>query len=116
MPLAGPLAPIPAPPLVGVAPPPVGPRLPDPKAIADLKAAIAKLLDAAEKDPMVAKRLNPVIQTLIKVRGELLTPPTPDREEAEDADGGPLDSTPPGMLGQGGTPILSALPRLIGAG
>lgn len=115
-PVMGPFPPIAAPPMLGVAPPPVGPRLPDPRAIADLKAGIAKLLDAAEKDPVVAKALNPIIQSLIQARAKLLEPPKPADEEAEDVDSGPLDRSPAGEGATGGTPILSALPRLMGLG
>lgn len=111
-----PLPPMAAPPMLGVAPPPVGPRVPDPRAIADLKAGIAKLLDAADKDPiLVAPALNPIIKTLIGVRAKLLEPPKPTREEAEYPDAGPLDHTPQGDV-LGGNPLLSVLPRLMGAG
>ena len=105
------------PPMLGVPPPPIGLRLPDPRAITDLKAGIAKLLDAAEKDPgLVGKAINPLIRQLIDARTKLLEPPKPPkppRQEAEDADEGPLDQTPGGDVSTG-TPALSALPRLMG--
>lgn len=113
MPLA-PTLPMRAPlPMAGIAPPPMGPRVPDPFALQDMKAGIGKLLDAADKDPMmIGKKLNPVILTLIKLRDEINTPPTPPQEEADQAPAGPLDQTPIGA-GLNGTPP-AAVPRLLG--
>lgn len=120
MPVAGPFPPIVAPPMLGVAPPPVGPRTVDPRVIAAIKDAITKLLGVVdlEKDEglkrHVDKLIAPLIKQAIQVRHQLSEPPTLDREEDEDAEIGPLDRTPAGAGASGGTPILSALPRLMG--
>lgn len=115
MPGAGPSpgAPVPPLPLLGVAPPLIGPRLPDPQALTDLRAGIGKLLDAAERDPIVGRELNPIIKTLMEARAKLTQPPKPSREEAA-AGAGPLDKTPQGDVG--GIPIQALLPRLAGIG
>lgn len=122
MPIAGPFTPIAAPPMAGVAPPPVGPRTVNAAVIAAVKDAIKKLLEVVEleKDEglkgHVDKLVAPLIKQAIQVRHQLSEPVKPPSEEAEDADGGPLDTSSSGMMGQGGTPILSALPRLLGMG
>lgn len=111
MPVAGPFPPVGAsPPMLGVPPAPVGPRMPDPRAIQDLKAGIAKLLDAAEKDPIVAKELNPLIQQAIRIRAKLLTPPKPSSDEDEDAE---LDQSPTGARPDLHS-VAAALPQLMG--
>lgn len=109
----GPGAPAPLP-LVGVAPPPIGPRLPDPQALTDLRQGIEKLLDAAEKDPLVGKEINPIIEKLMGASKKLRQPPKPSREEAAAGFGGPLDQTPPGDVA--GIPLPTMLPRLAGLG
>lgn len=101
-------------PLMGLAPPPVGPRVPDPMAIADLRAGITKLMDASQKDRMVAKLINPSIRELIGAQQQLSKPPKASREESEAGGAGPLDQTPEGDVG--GTPMPEILARLVGAG
>ena len=100
-------------PMLGVAPPPVGPRMPNPLALADLRAGISKLLDAAEKDPLVGRALNPIIRTLMDARTKLMSPPKPSRDEAPGSTE-PLDQTPQGDVG--GTPLSALLPQILGAG
>ena len=122
MAIAGPFSAIPAPPMAGVAPPPVGPRTVNAAVIAAVKDAIKKLLEVVEleKDEglkrHVDKLVAPLIKQAIQVRHQLSEPVKPPSEEDEDADGGPLDTSSSGMMGQGGNPILSALPRLMGMG
>lgn len=115
MPMAGPQPGTPVTPLpfMGIAPPPIGPRLPDPQALAELRAGIEKLLNAAEKDPLVGRVLNPIIETLMKARQRLTQPPTPPREEGS-AGMAPLDHTPSGDVR--GMPLSVLLPRLAGVG
>lgn len=122
MAIAGPFSAIPAPPMAGVAPPPVGPRMVSQAVIAAVKDAIKKLLEVVEleKDEglkgHVDKCVAPLIKQAIQVRHQLSAPVKPPREEAEDAENEPLDSSSHGMMGQGGSPILSALPRLMSGG
>ena len=113
--MPGPMgAPVPPLPMLGVAPPPLGPRLPDPQALTDLRQGIEKLLDAAEKDPMVGRALNPIIMMLMEASKKLRQPPKPSREEADAGDMEPLDRTPMGDIG--GIPLPALLPRLAGLG
>jgi len=106
--------------MLGVPPPPIGPRTVSPAVIGAVKEAIVKLLSVVdlERDEglkrYVDKLVAPLIKHAIQVRHELSEPPKPSRDEAEDSESGPLDRTAAGLPGGGGKPILSALPQLMG--
>lgn len=120
---------MPGPPILvpGVAPPPVGPRLPNPQALDGLKNATRSLFDVvgqlakiAELEPLLAKDVASVIGEHLNGGLEALTtivkksvqgPSSPRR--AADGSGGPLDRTPSGVGADGGTPPVS-LPQLMG--
>lgn len=124
-PLAGPLPdagpqpgqPMPPLPMLGVAPPPIGPRPPSPTILDAAAKANVALMELAkiienEADARASKIFNPLLQQALEARKEYAQPPKPSREEG--ASGGPLDQTPQGDVG--GTPLPDLLPRLAGIG
>jgi hypothetical protein len=119
--------PILSPPMAGIAPPPVGPQRPDPRAVDKVKQAIEQyaratrmLFDAIEMEPRLAKPLNPIIEKAIglqdgltkAVRQSIQPPPAPRGEERGPEDE-PVDRTPTGDVGPG-NPLLSAIQNMRG--
>lgn len=120
MPSPGPSpgAPVPPLPLMGVAPPPIGPIMPNPQileASAKANVALMELAKIIENlgDARGAKIFNPLLRQALDAREEYAKPPKPSREEVA-AGLGPLDQTPTGDVG--GISLPAILPRLAGLG